>query len=192
MDYAKELRELLRPLGLYQVDAGISGAELGSIGAELDMVWAALERAEQDANPLTATEDGLARWEALLPFVPASRSAAERRRAVAALLRIDGAGFTAAAINGTLAGCGIPAAVRESGAAQTVEVVFPGTRGVPEGFEPGLRQRIEQILPCHLEIRYAFTYLRWTEFSAYFADWEAVEAVELPWVELEKLGETEA
>ena len=190
MDYAKELQELLRPLGLYAVDGGISGGELVSIGAALDAVWAALERGEREALPLTAEDEGLHAWETLLPFVPASRSLEERRAAVAALLRIDGAGFTPAAINGTLAGCGIPAAVRETETPLTLRVVFPGSRGIPEAFD-ALRERIEQILPCHLGLSYVFAFLLWTELEALFSAWSTADAAALPWAELELLGEAE-
>ena len=190
MNYAKELQELLRPLGIYEVDSGISGGELISIGAALDEIWSALERVEREALPLTAEDVGLVAWETLLPFVPASRSLEERRSAVAALLRIDGASFTPTAINGTLAGCGIPAAVRETGTPQTLLVVFPGSRGIPEDFE-ALRERIEQILPCHLALHYAFAFLLWTELEEIFSAWAELDAASLPWAELELLGEAE-
>lgn len=60
MDYAKELRELLRPLGIYDVDGGVSGAELSAIGAQMTAIWEALTDAEAEMQPLTACSSGLA------------------------------------------------------------------------------------------------------------------------------------
>ena len=187
MDYAALLKALLRPLGLYAVDTGIGGAELDCIGAELDRAYAALERAEQNASPLTADADGLRRWESLLPFAPLSRTIEERRAAVAALLRIDGTSFTLAALNSTLAGCGIPAVVRETETPQQLSVRFPGTRGAPQDFG-ALKEKICQILPCHLEIVYELYYLFWLELETLYPRWSALNAARPAWEALERQG----
>ena len=187
MDYAEELRGLLRPLGIYDVESGIGGAELGAIGRELTAVWDALETAEREATPLTAEDSGLAAWEALFPFVPRWQTTEDRRRAIAALLRIDGTGFTPAQLNAALAGCGIRAHVEESEEPMTVLVSFPDCRGEPEDFEL-LRWRIEQILPCHLDMVYVFLYVTWAEMEALFAAWSAVQAAGESWQALECTG----
>jgi hypothetical protein len=70
MDYTEELRTLLRPLGLYDVEGGISGAVLGAVGEQLTSVWSGLETAEREALLATAESAGLDAWEALLPFQP--------------------------------------------------------------------------------------------------------------------------
>jgi len=190
LDYVLELKELLRPLKVFELDTGLGAALINCVGAELNTLWAKLELIERESNPMTAQTDGLTKWEELLPFVPASRSLTERRNAIAALLQIDGAGFTVSALNSTLSGCGIPAVVRETASAQTVEVVFPGTRGIPAQFT-ALEKGIEQILPCHLGIQYVFAFLLWQEFMALFSDWNALEAEETEWESMERLGETE-
>ena len=43
MSYAQDLRELLRPLGIYRLDAPFNGGELDTLGAALDQVEAELE-----------------------------------------------------------------------------------------------------------------------------------------------------
>lgn len=187
MDYAEELRGLLRPLGIYDVDSGIGGAELGAIGDALTGVWAALEAAEREANPVTAQGEGLAAWEALLPFTPQWMTTADRRRAIAALLQIDGAAFTTAALNATVAGCGIRGVVVECGTPMTVQVSFPYNRGEPDDFEL-LKWRIEQILPCHLHVTYLLVYAKWAELEALLASWAAVEAAAENWRALERVG----
>ena len=187
MDYAEELRGLLRPLGIYDVDGGIGGAELGAIGDALTSVFAALETAERESNPMTAEDTGLTAWEALLPFVPHWITLADRRRAISALLRIDGCGFTKAALNAAIAGCGIRAVVEECEEAMTVRVSFPYNRGEPDDFER-LRWRIEQILPCHLAVNYLFIYARWAEIEVLFANWTALEAAVENWRAVERVG----
>ena len=100
-------------------------------------------------------------------------------------MRIDGRSFTIDALRDTLRGCGIPAAVSETGKPATVEVSFPGTRGIPDGMDE-LKRRIEMILPCHLEIEYFYVYILWQELEALLESWQALEALGLTWVELEK------
>ena len=191
MDYAYELKNLLRPLGIYDLDSGAGASELECIGGELDRIFSMLETAEQNANPLTAAVSGLQPWEALLPFAPASLTANDRRQAIAALLRIDGCSFTPDGLNRTIAGCGIRAVVRETAVPMTVEVSFPENRGVPEGFEE-LKVRLEQILPCHLEVEYAFAFCLWRELEGLFAAWKKLEAAALSWEELQRLGGQES
>ncbi|MCD7903288.1 MAG: DUF2313 domain-containing protein [Oscillospiraceae bacterium] len=187
MDYAKELRELLRPLGIYDVDGGVSSAELSAIGAQMTAIWEALTDAEAEMQPLTACGSGLASWEALLPFVPAFVTTEGRRQAIAALLRIDSASFTVAAINDTIAGCGIPAVVEEAETAMTVYVSFPGQRGEPDRLE-ALQARIAQIIPCHLAIEYVFVFVTWEELEALFGTWEEIEAAGGSWRVLQRAG----
>ncbi|MGN1002564.1 MAG: putative phage tail protein [Oscillospiraceae bacterium] len=191
MRYAEELKELLRPLGVYELDRGPGAAELEALGGALDGVFNRLESAETEALPLTARGTGLENWEALLPYAPASQSPEDRQRAIIALLRIDDSAFTVERLNATISGCGIRAAVAEAEEPQTVRVSFPGVRGVPEGFEQ-LRERIEQILPCHLQVNYGFAYLLWWELEILFRSWQALETVGPDWDTLEKTGEVEA
>ena len=63
--------------------------------------------------------------------------------------------FTLAAMNDALRGCGIPAVVEETETKQVVAVSFPGVVGVPEDFARR-KERVEAILPCHLQVEYRF------------------------------------
>ena len=187
MDYAEELRALLRPLGIYDADGGIGGAELSAVGDALTDIWEHLESAEREALPVTAEDEGLAAWESLLPFAPHWLTLADRRRAVSALMRIDGTSFTPAALNATVAGCGIRAMVEETDTPMTVVVSFPYNRGEPDDFAR-LRRNIEQILPCHLDVTYYFVYVTWEELEALFATWADAESAADSWRELERAG----
>lgn len=184
MGYAEYLKDLLRPLRLYELDEGDGCAELESEGAQLDGIYAALDTALREGVLAGAQDAGLDAYEEILPFVPSYLTQQDRRRAIAALLRIDMRSFTPAALNDTIAGCGIRARVEEADAPRTVRVSFPYNRGVPENFGE-LKRRIEQILPCHLGVEYVFEYLLWRELEKWLPSWRELEAKAGSWEELE-------
>ena len=54
-------------------------------------------------------------------------------------------------------GCAtVPAQVEETEDPLEVVVSFPGVEGIPAGFEQ-TKARIEEILPCHLLVKYQFS-----------------------------------
>lgn len=184
MDHEQNLVDLLRPLGVYDLSAGaVNRGELAAYGALLDAGGAALADTEREMSLTTAESFGLTAVEELLPYRPVSESAAQRRRALAALLRISGDSFTLRAINDTLSGCGINAVAAEGTAPGYVEVSFPDVAGIPDAFEK-LRSIIEEILPCHLEITYVFWYNSWAELAALTPTWGAAAGTGKSWYEL--------
>lgn len=182
--YYEYLKKLLSPLGLYDLEAGYGAQELKLIGSRLDEVFKSLEENQREGLVTTAEDFSLDEYEALLPYRPAASNTEYRRDAIAALLRIDGRSFTVAALNDTIRGCGVKATVRESPVPQTVQVCFPEIIGLPDNFE-SLSSRIEQILPCHLEIIYVFAYITWLSLEAQFLTWAALESADLSWDALE-------
>lgn len=191
MGYGTYLKDLLRPLGLYDLTIGPGVGELETLGMALDEVYDRLTEIEREIIPSTAENWGLEMYENILPYHPASSTLKKRRQAVMALLRIDDASFTPQAIQNTVAGCGIPAIVTEGEAHQTVQVSFPGVRGAPDRFEE-LKERIELILPCHLGVEYVLVYLTWEELEAMEWTWETIENKQLTWDGLERYSEEEA
>ena len=149
MSYARYLKELLRPLGVYRLEGGLGAGELEAVGAALDACGARLEAIQREMLLSTAENEGLERVEKLLARRPVTDSLPRRREALAALLRISGDCFTLAAVNDNLTGCGLNAVASEGELPGTVEVRFPEVQGVPDGF-PAMRRIIEDILPCHL------------------------------------------
>lgn len=188
MDYTSELKAMLRPLGLYDLNSGVGAAEIEAEGRALDTAAAALEKAGREGILMTAEDEGLGAFEALLPFVPVfCTTAEERRRAIAALLRIDYAAFTPQAVNDTVNGCGIEALVEETDTPLTVQVSFPRIYGEPDDLE-ALKVRIERILPCHLGIVYVFRYAAWAEVEAKYPAWADIAAPGNYWRRVERLG----
>ena len=182
MGYCDYLKNLLRPLGIYDLsDRSLSASELEALGHGLDGAEAAIDYAERESALSTAEGEGLDRWEALFANTPVHYSTELRREAIAALLRIGGDSFTLSAINDTISGCGIKALVQEKEQFGYVRVIFPDGAGIPEGFEQ-IRTIILDIIPCHLEVEFYFRYLTWAECEAAGYTWAAVEAAAHTWV----------
>ncbi len=186
MSYATYLKDLLRPMGVYRLEGTVNGGELESIGAALDARAAELERIEREMLMTTAVSTGLEAIESLLSRKPLAVTPERRRAALSALLRIGGDSFTLVAVNDNLAGCGINAVAAETGEPGRVEVRFPDVPGIPDGFEE-LCKIIEDILPCHLDIKYVFWYVTWAMLEARFATWQAIESQGFTWGQMEKL-----
>ena len=182
--YGQYLRELLAPLGVYELAAGsVSGSELDALGERLDAVSERLKAVERETLTATAEDEGLERREALFRRRPAAVTAAQRRAAIAALLQIDGDSLTPEMIDRTISGCGIKARALEIGNGQ-LRVIFPEVAGVPEGFGQ-IQKIILDILPCHLGVEFYFRYLTWQECEDAGMTWASVEAVEHTWESFE-------
>lgn len=187
MNHAQYLRDLLRPLGVYDLTAPFNGGELDAQGEALDGVLGRLEDIQKEASLATAEGWGLEKIASLLARRPVATQPRKLAAALAALLRISGDSFTLSAINDTVTGCGIPAVVKELGKGQA-SVSFPGVAGEPQGFEE-LKKIIEDILPAHLGIQYDFWYLTWQELEDNFPSWQSIEDLELSWNQLETFVE---
>lgn len=186
--YAQYLKDLLRPLRVYELEGTANGGELKAQGQALDGVETGLEEIQREMLLSTAEGRGLEAIESLLARRPVTADLEMRRAALAALLRIGGDSFTLAAINDNLRGCGINAQARETGKAGRVEICFPDVPGIPDGFEE-LREIIESILPAHLGVEYVYWYITWALMEQKFATWGEIEALGPTWEELEKMVE---
>ena len=183
MSYAQYLRDLLRPLGIYDLNAPFSGGELDTEGQALDGAEDFLEEVGRETDLTSARDWGLENLARLFVRRPVADSPQALGQALAALLRIGGDSFTLEAINDTISGCGVHAQVSETGVG-SVQVRFPDTVGVPQGFDQ-LKKIVEDILPAHLAIEYWFWYLTWNELEAKFSCWADIEALDLTWEQLE-------
>ena len=187
MKHAICLRELLRPLGVYNLEAVFNGGELDAQGEALDNIMAWLEEVWRESSLASAESWGLEKIASLLIRRPVAADPGKMAAALAALLRIGGDSFTLDAINDTITGCGIPAVVKELGKGQ-VSVSFPGVAGEPKEFQK-LKKIIEDILPAHLGIEYDFWFLTWQELEDNFPSWQSIEDLELSWTRLETFVE---
>lgn len=184
MDYADNIRRLLRPLGLFELDKGFGAAELSVVGAALDVCGEEMEFALREAILTTAGDYGLGALEDILPWRPAVSTIGARRAALLALLSIDSCGFTKKAISDALTGCGVAATAVEGDESGVVIVTFIGCRGIPDNFEK-VNEIISGIIPCHVEIIYAFLYSTWDDIEALGLTWDRIETMALDWTALE-------
>ena len=184
--HEERLQALLRPLGPYRNQGVYTAGELSAAGEALDAVETAIDTLEREAMLDTAQGEGLEALESLLTHRPVAQKAADRRAALAALLRIGGDSFTLKVINDNLRGCGLNAKVRETEEPGVVEVTFPDVPGIPEGFQQ-LRTIIEEILPCHLQVNYVYWYITWQMVEDRFPTWGDLEAGGYTWDQLERL-----
>lgn len=181
MGYCDYLKNLLRPLGIYNLaDGSLSASELEALGRGLDEASQAMDYAEREGALPTASGEGLDRWESLFASAPVHYSTLLRREAIAALLRIGGDSFTLSAINDTISGCGIRAVAQEKDRFGYIRVIFPEVAGIPEDFDR-IRTIILDIIPCHLEVEFYFRYLTWAECHAYGYTWAVVHQREYTW-----------
>ncbi len=186
MSYRDYLIGLLEPLGVYKLEDSFNGAELTAVGAALDQVEELLEDSQREMNLVTAQNAGISAAASLLAHQPVTESTERLRIALAALLRVGGDSFTLAAINDNLSGCGLNTVVREAETVQTVAVSFPDVPGIPDGIDE-MKKIVEDIIPCHLAIQYAYWYITWALMEERFETWGEVEALGLTWEGLEKL-----
>ena len=186
MGYYSYLCELLRPLRVYRLEENsLSGAELFAAGGGLDTAAEAIEKAGREGCLMTAEDEGLARRERLFSRIGVRTTPELRRLAIASLMRVGGDGFTLAAVNETISGCGVRAVAAETEEKGTVRVTFPQVAGEPEDFAR-IRDIILEIMPCHLAVEFYFRYLTWEECEAAEWSWSRIEAAEHTWESFEK------
>ncbi len=185
MGYGDYIRDLLRPLGVYDfTPGGYSHSETEALGLGFDGCGAAVDYAEREGILMTAEGEGLERRELLFARRPVQVSPALRRAAIAALSRISGDSFTLADINHAISGCGIKAEAQETGEYGRIRVIFPDVPGIPEGFAQ-IRDIILDLIPCHLETEFYFRYITWQECEAQQFTWQMVEDGEHTWYSFE-------
>ena len=188
MSHSEQLRDLLFPLGIYDLNAPYNGGELDAQGEALDGIWAGLEELHREADLTTAEDWGLELVAGLLARKPVTTSAKRMRNSLMALLNVGGDSFTQEAINAAISGCGIRAQVTETDQVGTVEVSFPDVPGIPEGFEE-MAKIIEDMIPAHLLIQYVYWYITWEQLEAKIKNWQDIEDRQLTWEQLEAFVE---
>lgn len=186
MSYAAYLKEMLYPLGIYQWENSINGAELDAIGAQLDEISDHLEDSQKEMLLCTAENFGLDGIGTLLRRLPVAPDISHQRAALAALLRVGDDSFTLAGVNDTLVGCGLNAVASETDESGVVEVRFPEVPGIPVGFS-SMAEMIEAVIPCHLLIRYVYWYVTWAMVENRFVTWGDMESQQYSWRNLEEM-----
>ena len=184
MGYSDYIKDLLRPLAVYDLDFGVGAWEIDALAESFDSADECTDALSHEISPLTAENIGLRMYEDILPFGSVYDDILSRRTAITGLLRIDDTSFTLNALNSTLSGCGIIAEISESDVPFSVNISFPGIHGVPEGID-SIKKRIEKILPCHLGAVYVYTYPTW-EVIEDIGPWSYIEENAMTWNDIER------
>ena len=150
MSYIEYLKDVLRPLHIYDLDNGYGADEIFVLGTALDDIFDALETTLREMSPLTAEGLGLESYKNILPDENMFESIEDRRAAIAALSTVSG--FSLADLNSNLSRSGINATVSEYG--QETVCVSISAEGHSDDYVEAIKQCIEQLVPCHLSIVY--------------------------------------
>ena len=153
MGYCEYLKAMLNPLGVYNVLKGYGAAELTALGKAFDICCEETEELEKEIAVQTASSYGVDGYAELFFTKPAYTSLDNLRNAIKSLMQVGEGSFTVDSLNSILSGCGISAVVSEGDEWYTVNVSFPDMEEIPENIDE-IKERIEQILPCHLGIVY--------------------------------------
>lgn len=154
MGYCEHLKKILQPLQIYELDTGIGAAELETEGAAMDSIEAVLSDTLRNMLPATADENGIEFWRKLFPFLPDSGSLEDGRASLVTMLNIGQCECSDQGLNFVLGACGLPANVSVTSTKELLKVTI-----LDEELSGSELQRVkdcvEAILPCHLEITYA-------------------------------------
>lgn len=155
MSYGDYLKKTLKPLGIYELDSGIGALELEVEGAVLDGIQNSISDTVKNMLPATADENGINQWGRLIGIRPVGADIAAKRSSVMGLMRLGECECSDQGLNYVLDTCGIPAAVSESATKETVRVTIFENH-LEDGEEEKIKALVEAILPCHLDVVYAY------------------------------------
>ncbi len=176
MGYTEYLKDVLKPLHVYDLDNGTGAAEISVLGDALDAVYTKLEDTLREMMPLTAEGAGLESYESILGC-PGIGSTQARRAAIAAMTSV--AGFNIDDIRRALRGSGTAVEVSEYGT-ETVLVSF-NVNGMSAADIAQVKRRIEEFIPCHLAIIYETAYATWRQLEHENLTWNEIEYEDLTW-----------
>lgn len=186
MSNSANMKELLRPMGVYKLEESFLGAELDCLGSALDQVQDYLEGLQREMCLTTAQAEGVDKMASLFALRPVTQQSGQLAASLAALLRIGADSFTLSAINDAISGCGLNARVDETQEPGVVEVRFPQVPGVPDGFER-MKSIIETILPAHLLVQYAFWFQSWEQLEQRGMTWQTAQEQGLTWAQMQEM-----
>ncbi|WP_337100930.1 putative phage tail protein [Paenibacillus sp. YIM B09110] len=153
-------------------------------GEELDGLVKAIE-AGFDQRFVDSATWGLARWERELGIKPSAGQPYDQRRSVIRS-KLRGTGTVTARLIKSVAEAYANGEVEviEDNAVYKVSISFISTLGVPLNLAD-LEQAIRNVLPAHLVVKYVFRFLTWNEITFTSKPWDAWDALELTWNEME-------
>ncbi len=152
MGYGADLKQLLKPLGVYRFD-GYSGGELDALGYGLDRVEESLKSLQSQLFLQTMGQQGAEYIKELFPIVGTREI---ETNTMMTLFQIDQVSFTPEEIQKTLEACGVPVTLTEQG---KMQILVTLTQALTNAEDAAAQMWVlEQILPCHLGITCIYQY----------------------------------
>ncbi|UKS30145.1 YmfQ family protein [Paenibacillus sp. HWE-109] len=157
----------------------VEGAEVASLNANVADVLAQF-------YVDTATW-GLANWERICGLPTDGLKPIEQRRSVIKS-KLRGVGTVNAAMIKNVAEAYDNGEVRvtEDNAHYTVSITFISNHGVPANLAD-IQAALREIVPAHLAINFAFTYMTWSALDAHAFTWGTLSANNYTWAQFESL-----
>lgn len=177
-------RELFSYLPGYYETSRVMRADMQAKGAEMDMLYQALEETLDQFFVRTATW-GLDYWEQELGIETDRLKPVDQRRAVVES-KLRGAGTFSGRLVKSVAEAyaGGKVDVTFQPEAWSFTVSFVDTMGIPPNMED-LKRAIEELKPAHMAVEYEYRYLNWDDLDRKQVTWDELDAASLTWNELE-------
>ena len=184
-----ELRELLAPLGVYDLSPGsVVTAELHIYAAALGQFGRNMAQTLDDLFPASCSPQRLAQWERLLDL-PVGRASLEARRGmVLAKLSLDEGDFTVEGIRRSLLAAGLSASIREDwerGVLSLYDAVILGDYQTLDE----VKRQVLKMLPVQLEAEFDIGVLTWEQFEGFGLSFSAWDGGNFTWEWFDLNGE---
>jgi len=180
------MKDQLSALRLYDLsDESLISAELLAYDAAFIILEEMLAEIGRDAFVQTAGADALRRFVSLVGLPPRSDvSASSRRELVIYRMSVARYDFTAIRMLSSARAAGIEAEIIEDPPGErlrvsTIALIDPSLTNVLAG------ERLESLLPAHLEWELVFGFTTWNHFEALDFTWTESDALNLPWEKID-------
>jgi len=176
------MKEQLSALRLYNLsDESLVSAELMAYDAAFIILEEMLTEIRRDGFVQTAGEGALRRFVSLVGLPPRSDvSASSRRELVIYRMSVARYDFTALRMLSSARAAGIEAEITEDPPGERLRVTTTAL------IDPSLtnllaRDRLESLLPAHLEWELIFGFSTWNHFEALDLIWTEIDELNIPW-----------
>lgn len=184
MGYADYLKQMLKPLGVYNLSSGYGEAEIDAIGTMLDGVDSEMENALENAAFYAVSEEALKKLEELFPILVFGDSDARRLEAVKEFSRVNDGWSSVSSLQKQLDACGLSVEISEGDEKFTVDLNFDNVRGELTAQETEV---VQSIMPAHVMLNYICGGLTWDRAEELFPTWEDFDSCGLTASEMMKL-----
>lgn len=184
MGYADFLKQMLKPLGVYDLTGGYASAELDAVGETFDAADTMLENALECAGLHSASDEVLTKLEELFPVLIFGSDEAQRLEAVREFYRVGDGYSSIAKLQRQLIACGFSAELTEGDEKFTADIFFDNVRGELNDQEA---ETVRNVMPAHIMLNLVCSGLTWDRAEELFSTWEDFESCGLTASEMMRL-----